>query len=270
MNSARRPALVAALIASASLMQLAYASPVAADDAPQAPAAALLATVEPPHILIVPGTKPNAPTDAVKSLCTPPKAARELMSVPPYPALAKALGQAGSVELSFVVEADGSVAAEGLRVTRSSGFPLLDAAARAHLLAGQRFVPANCSGVALRMPHGFRIVYTLDEAPGRESCQRPTNVAGLPQQPAYPEGARARQEEGTVALAWLYVFCGSDLPSTHRPATSTSRGTCGMPRSLWWMSEMSVCTAARPISFEFWSIPASASPSSTLNAANPT
>ena len=209
MNSALRPALVAALIASASLMQLAFASPVAADDAPQAPAAALLATVEPPHILIVPGTKPNAPTDAVKSLCTPPKAAPELMGTPPYPAIAKELGQEGSVELRFVVEADGNVAAEGLRVTRSSGFPLLDAAARAHLLAGQRFEPANCSGVALRMPHAFRIVFALDEAPGGESCQRPTNVAGLPQQPAYPEGARARREEGTVTLAFMTKDDGS-------------------------------------------------------------
>ena len=42
------------------------------------------------------------------------------------------------------------------------------------------------------------------------------------------------------------------LPSTQWPSTRTSRQISGMPRSLWWISEITNCTAALPISFELW------------------
>src|SRR5476651_2680216 len=45
---------------------------------------------------------------------------------------------------------------------------------------------------------------------------------------------------------------GSESPSTHVPSTRIRRGIFGLPRSLELISEISVSTATRPISSEFW------------------
>ncbi len=207
MNRVQRQAIALALLNGACLAALlTSASPVAAREIAQQHATATLAMVDPTKDLVPPAAVPTAQTSTGSPLCTKPRRGSERMRAPIYPPLAKALSHEGSTELRFIVETDGSVAREGLRVTRSSGFPLLDEAAVTHMFE-QRFVPANCSGVPARMPHAFRVVWKLTDT--EEPCLPPADVAGMPQRPAYPSGAEARREEGTVGLAFIIDVDGS-------------------------------------------------------------
>ncbi len=207
MNRVPRHVIALALLSGACLASLpASASMRAAREIAPQHATATLAMVDATKDLVPPAAIPTAQTSTVSPLCTKPRSASELMRAPTYPPLARALSQEGSTELRFIVETDGSVARDGLRVTRSSSFPLLDAAAVTHMIE-QRFVPANCSGVPARMPHAFRVVWKLTDT--KEPCLPPTDVPGMPQRPAYPPGAEARREEGTVGLAFIVDVDGS-------------------------------------------------------------
>ena len=209
MSPAPGAASAVALLRGACLaLLLTHALPSTAGSLARQHAGATLALVDPTKALVPPAPKPTptAQTGMGSPLCTKPRSASVRVSAPPYPPLAKALSQEGSTELSFIVETDGSVARERLQVTKSSGFPLLDEAAVKHMFA-QRFVPASCSGVPARMPHGFRVVWKLTDSD--EPCLPPTDVPGLAKRPPYPKGAEARREAGTVGLAFVVDVDGS-------------------------------------------------------------
>jgi len=68
-------------------------------------------------------------------------------TTPPYPDLARLLGQQGTVVLQIAVSAQGNVASA--TVVQSSGYPDLDAAAAAWVQAHWRYNPALQGGVAV-------------------------------------------------------------------------------------------------------------------------
>ena len=78
---------------------------------------------------------------------------------PPYPPVARAGGQMGVVVLVLEVDAAGAVVSA--RVERSSGFPLLDDAARVAAL-GWRFQPARVGGIPVPITLRQKVRFTLD------------------------------------------------------------------------------------------------------------
>ncbi|HEY5048034.1 MAG TPA: TonB family protein [Rhizomicrobium sp.] len=93
---------------------------------------------------------------------TPPRAANEHSSK--YPPLSWRLGEAGGVEVAFVVRTDGSVANAGVRY--SSGFPALDAAA-VDAVRNWRYYPAQRNGKPLAVRSNVIVSWKLtDESTG--------------------------------------------------------------------------------------------------------
>ncbi|MBU4500818.1 MAG: energy transducer TonB, partial [Gammaproteobacteria bacterium] len=73
---------------------------------------------------------------------SPPRAADYLNNPkPPYPALSRRLGEEGTVRLSILVNADGSVAR--LELVKSSGHPRLDQSAMNTVQSSWKFEPAR-------------------------------------------------------------------------------------------------------------------------------
>jgi periplasmic protein TonB len=66
---------------------------------------------------------------------------------PPYPPIEKRLGHTGTVSLRLMIAADGTVT--DAIVTRSSGYPALDAAAVAWITSHWRYKPATRDGQAV-------------------------------------------------------------------------------------------------------------------------
>jgi protein TonB len=105
-----------------------------------------------PVIQIAPDT--NAPTIQVQPQQQVPVQADASASgvtnthtTPPYPAVARRLGEQGTVILAITVAADGSVSAA--QVATSSGVPELDQAAVSWVKAHWRYKPAMQGGVAV-------------------------------------------------------------------------------------------------------------------------
>jgi len=80
-------------------------------------------------------------------------------SGPPYPELARALGQQGTVGLLLEITAEGRVAEA--RVVQSSGHPILDSAARQTAL-GWRFRPATRDNAAVADRIRTSVVFRLE------------------------------------------------------------------------------------------------------------
>jgi protein TonB len=79
---------------------------------------------------------------------------------PAYPEEARSAGQQGTVTLSVQVTAQGSVGA--VRITRSSGFPLLDERARSTVADRWAFKPAKAGGVPIASEVIIPIRFTLN------------------------------------------------------------------------------------------------------------
>ena len=103
--------------------------------APRAPEP--LATVEPVDPVEPP---PATATTPERVLVEPPQVEAKHCPPPAYPRAARRLGQEGVVEVLVSVDAQGQPSA--VRVLHSSGFPLLDEAARV-AVEGWRFHPAH-------------------------------------------------------------------------------------------------------------------------------
>lgn len=124
---------------------------VAAEPLPDAPV--------PPDTLLVRILPAAAPVPAPVATAPEPAPVAETFSEPSpaqpiridYPAWARRRGMEGVVEVEIAVDETGAVT--DLRVVRSSGHPLLDAAALRGL-RGALFAPARRNGVAV--PHTFR------------------------------------------------------------------------------------------------------------------
>src|ERR1700761_1340291 len=83
-------------------------------------------------------------------------------TTPPYPPVARRLGQQGTVILSITVAADGSVSAA--QVAPSSGGPELDQAAVDWVKAHWRYKPATQGGVAVTSTTQAAVKFDLKEA----------------------------------------------------------------------------------------------------------
>ena len=79
---------------------------------------------------------------------------------PAYPEAARAAKQQGVVSLKISVDATGRVT--GVRITRSSGFPLLDERAQSTVSQRWRFKPARSGGVLVATEVVVPIRFTLD------------------------------------------------------------------------------------------------------------
>jgi len=83
-------------------------------------------------------------------------------TTPPYPAVARRLGQQGTVILAITVAADGSVSAA--QVATSSGVPELDQAALSWVKAHWRYKPAMQGGVAVPSTTQAAVKFDLKQA----------------------------------------------------------------------------------------------------------
>jgi periplasmic protein TonB len=83
-------------------------------------------------------------------------------TTPPYPPVARRLGQEGRVVLSITIGSDGSVVAA--QVASSSGFPELDQAALNWVKAHWRYTPAMQGGVAVPSTTQAAVKFDLKQA----------------------------------------------------------------------------------------------------------
>lgn len=79
---------------------------------------------------------------------------------PAYPEAARAAKQEGVVTLNVNVDAQGNVS--GIRITRSSGFPLLDERARSTVAERWKFRPAKAGGIPIASNVSIPIRFTLN------------------------------------------------------------------------------------------------------------
>ncbi|OGU23511.1 MAG: energy transducer TonB [Hydrogenophilales bacterium RIFOXYD1_FULL_62_11] len=90
-----------------------------------------------PEVTVAPKAAPAPPPPP-----SPPRTADYLNNPkPPYPALSRRLGEEGTVRLSILVNADGSVAR--LELVKSSGHPRLDQSAMNTVQSSWKFEPAR-------------------------------------------------------------------------------------------------------------------------------
>ncbi|MGI4816301.1 MAG: energy transducer TonB [Janthinobacterium lividum] len=125
--------------------------------------------VEPPQATPAPPTAPAEPAPPVQSApaapaaSSGPKSVRHLacdIATPTYPPLSTRRGEAGTVVLTITVDTRGSI--ESAVVKHSSGFPRLDEAARATVLAGH-CSPYLDGGQAVRAVTDATYKFTLPE-----------------------------------------------------------------------------------------------------------
>ena len=83
-------------------------------------------------------------------------------STPPYPALARVAAHQGTVVLQIVISAEGSVASAN--VIQSSGFPELDQAAVAWVVAHWKYKPALQNGQAVPSQAQAAVKFDLRQA----------------------------------------------------------------------------------------------------------
>lgn len=86
---------------------------------------------------------------------------RHPLSQPPYPAIETRAGHEGTLTLALLISVDGRVA--DAKVTKSSGFPLLDQAAVNEAKRRWRLLPATRGGSAVEDWTMLRVVFRLDE-----------------------------------------------------------------------------------------------------------
>ena len=106
---------------------------------------------------------PVAPVPAPKAIApTPARALAGTHTIPPYPELARRLGEQGTVELRISLDVTGAVSA--VIVQRSSGSDRLDAAAVAWVRAHWRYRPATEGGKPVASSVLADVVFDLRSA----------------------------------------------------------------------------------------------------------
>jgi protein TonB len=125
-----------------------HAVTAVATPAPVPVTVAPVAPVEPAPVAVIPST-------AVTSIIS-------THTTPPYPEMARRLGEQGQVQLHIVVGSDGSVT--GVSVSKSSGSNRLDEAAKDWVLAKWRYKPATVNGSAVASTTEALVVFDLKSA----------------------------------------------------------------------------------------------------------
>ena len=136
---------------------------------PDLPAPALDdATVPPPTFDIAPDTAPPMRGDVAQQPQQPAAADTAAVGVtsthttPPYPGLARKLGEQGTVKLRLAISPQGVVIAAD--VVQSSGFTDLDQTAVGWVLANWKYKPAVRGGVAVASTALAAVVFNLKTA----------------------------------------------------------------------------------------------------------
>jgi protein TonB len=131
--------------------------------------AKVIPTEQTPEPVIQIAPDPNAQSIQVQPQQQPVQATDSSASgmssthtTPPYPPMARRLGQQGTVILSITVAADGSVSAA--QVATSSGFPELDQTALAWVKGHWRYKPATQGGVAVPSNTQAAVKFDLKQA----------------------------------------------------------------------------------------------------------
>ena len=130
----------------------------------------VLPTEQTPEPVIQIAPDPNAQSINVQPQQNPPvqpvdasaSGLTNTHTTPPYPAMARRLGQQGTVILSITVSVDGSVSAA--QVARSSGVPELDQSAVDWVKAHWRYKPAMQGGVAVPSNTQAAVKFDLKQA----------------------------------------------------------------------------------------------------------
>src|SRR5262249_52846026 len=102
--------------------------------------------------LTPPNTTPSVPDAAAASITS-------THTTPPYPGLARKMGEQGTVKLRLTISAQGVVA--GADVVQSSGFPDLDQTAVNWVLTNWKYKPAVRGGVAIASTALAAVVFSL-------------------------------------------------------------------------------------------------------------
>lgn len=129
----------------------------------------VLPTEQTPEPVIQIAPDPSAQTIQVQPQQQPAQAVDASASgltnthtTPPYPPMARRLGQQGTVILSITVAADGSVSAA--QIATSSGIPELDQAALEWVKGHWRYKPAMQGGVAVPSTTQAAVKFDLKQA----------------------------------------------------------------------------------------------------------
>jgi protein TonB len=139
-------------------------SPVAATPAPTTAASATPATREIPAASPATASAPSAslaaaPAAAVRSTANIDAAYASSNPKPPYPPMARRLGEEGTVTLRILVTSDGLAAK--VEIKKSSGSSLLDKSAE-QTIKQWRFIPAKLDGKAVEEWYETRWTFKLE------------------------------------------------------------------------------------------------------------
>ena len=136
---------------------------------PSPPMQKTIPTEQTPEPVIQIAPDPNAQSIQVQPQQQPVQASDSSASgmtsthtTPPYPPVARRLGQQGTVILSIAVAPDGTVSAA--QVAKSSGVPELDQTAIAWVKAHWRYKPATQGGVAVPSTTQAAVKFDLKQA----------------------------------------------------------------------------------------------------------
>jgi protein TonB len=138
--------------------------PVVAPKLPDVQAPALDDAVAPPEIDIAPDQATQMTIPLQQSGSTDAQAAgvSGTHTTPPYPPVARKLGEQGSVRLRLTISAQGAVTAAD--VVQSSGFDDLDRSAVDWVIAHWRYKPAIRGGVAVASQTFALVIFNLRTA----------------------------------------------------------------------------------------------------------
>jgi len=125
-------------------------------------------SVIPPDIVIAndtPATIDVAPAPTQPNPPAPDTTASSISSThttPPYPGMARKLGEQGTVKLRLAISAQGAIT--GADVVQSSGFPDLDQTAVGWVMSHWKYKPAVQGGVAVASTALAAVVFNLKNA----------------------------------------------------------------------------------------------------------
>jgi protein TonB len=120
--------------------------------------------ITPPDIVIEtpvqpPVTMPVAPPAQPVAADTAATSITSTHTTPPYPPMARKLGEQGTVKLKLTISTSGAVVAAD--IVQSSGFPDLDQTALSWVMAHWKYKPAVQGGVAVTSTAMAAVVFNL-------------------------------------------------------------------------------------------------------------
>jgi protein TonB len=125
----------------------------------RAPAHAITAVATPKPVVVAPAPVAVTPPAAPAVPSTSVQSVTRTHTTPPYPELARRLGQSGQVQLHITIGADGQVG--NVSVTKSSGSDLLDSTARDWVMSNWKYKAATQNGSPVASTTDALVVFDL-------------------------------------------------------------------------------------------------------------